>query len=217
MQATFERFSGRARRVLSLAQAEARRLYHNRIEPEHLLLGLAQLDDGAAAKLLRGGDGDLDQIRARVQQLIGQGSEPSSDTMALTPRTKGVIAAAIAQADQMGHRRIGTQHLLLGLLQEGQGVAFEVLTAWGVTGDNARVQMSQATIDERELREMVKQAFERLTEREREILIMRFGLKDGQGHTLEEVGQAFGVTRERIRQVEARALRMLRGGVDDLG
>jgi len=148
MQTTFERFSGRAQRVLSLAQAEAQRLKQNHIAPEHLLLGLVQLDDGAWARILRGGDADLDQIRTRVQQLIGQGSEPSSDTMTLTPRTKGVIVAAIAKADQMGHRRIGTQHLLLGLLQEGQGVAFEVLTEWGITVDNARVKMPQSTTDE---------------------------------------------------------------------
>ena len=126
MSITFERFSARARRALSLAQSEAQRLNHSHIEPEHLLLALTQLDDGAAAEILGQVNADLDQIRTRVEQLIGQGSEPTSDAMALTPRTKRAIVAAVAKADQMGHRRIGTRHLLLGLLQEGEGVDFQL-------------------------------------------------------------------------------------------
>jgi DNA-directed RNA polymerase sigma subunit (sigma70/sigma32) len=147
MKPTFERFSARAQRALGLAQSEAQRLNHRHIEPEHLLLSLTQLADSAAAEVLGRVNAELDQIRTRVEQLIGQGSEPTSETMALTPRTKRAMVAAVAEADQMGQRRIGTQHLLLGLLQEGEGVAFEVLTEWGITVDNARVQMPQSTTD----------------------------------------------------------------------
>jgi ATP-dependent Clp protease ATP-binding subunit ClpA len=163
----------------------------------------------------------LDQVRTRVEQLIGQGSEPTSETMALTPRTKRAIVAAVAEADQMGQRRIGTRYLLLGLLQEGEGVAFEVLTEWGVRIDNARVQIGKipgSTPEEQGLREIIRQSgFEGLTKREREILIMRFGLVGGLSHTLEEVELAFGVSREQIRQVEAKALRNLRRGPEELG
>jgi ATP-dependent Clp protease ATP-binding subunit ClpC len=120
MQAKFERFSGQARQVLGLAQAEARRLKHHQIEPEHVLLGLTLLDALAAEH------GDLDRIRVQVEQLMGQGSDEAPDTLVLTPRTKRVITLAIAEADRLGQRHIGTQHLLLGLLREGAGVAFEV-------------------------------------------------------------------------------------------
>jgi RNA polymerase sigma factor (sigma-70 family) len=223
MNATFERFSARARRALSLAQTEAQRLNHNHIEPEHLLLALTQLDDGAAAEVLGQVNASLDQIRTRVEELIGQGSEPTSEAMALTPRTKRAIVAAVAEADQMGKRRIGTRHLLLGLLQEGEGVALEVLTEWGVRVDNARAQIPvkipESTPEEIELGEinLEQSVFEGLTAREREILIMRFGLKGGLGHTLEQVGLAFGISREQIRQVEAKALRNLRRGPEELG
>jgi RNA polymerase sigma factor (sigma-70 family) len=222
MKTTFERFSRRALRALGLAQSEAQRLNHSHIEPEHLLLALTQLDDGAAVELLRQVDVDLDQIRMRVEQRIGQGAEPTSDALALTPRTKRAIVAAVAEADQMGQRRIGTRHLLLGLLQEGEGHAFEVLTASGVSVDNARAhippQIPGSTPEEKDLREIVKQAaFEGLTEREREILTMRFGLKGGLSHTLEEVGLALGVSLEQIRQVEAKALRYLRRGPEESG
>jgi ATP-dependent Clp protease ATP-binding subunit ClpA len=164
----------------------------------------------------------LDQIRTRVEQLIDQRSEPTSETMALTPRTKRAIVAAVAKADQMGQRCIDTRHLLLGLLQEGEGVAFEVLTEWGVRVDNARVQIPGkvpgSTPEEQNLREIIRQSgFEGLTERERDILTMRFGLIGGLSHTLEEVELAFGVSREQIRQVEAKALRNLRRGPEELG
>jgi ATP-dependent Clp protease ATP-binding subunit ClpC len=218
MKPTFERFSARAQRALSLAQSEAQRPNHSHIEPEHLLLALTQLDDSAAAEVLGRVNAGLDQIRTRVEQLIGQGSEPTSETMDLTPRTKRAIVAAVAEAGQMGQRRIGTQHLLLGLLQEGEGVAFEVLTEWGVRIDNARVQIPVSTPGEQNLREIIRQSgFEGLTRREREILTMRFGLVGGSSHTLEEVESAFGVSREQIRQVEAKALRNLRRGPAELG
>lgn len=221
MQTTFERFSRRAQRVLGLAQAEAQRLYHSHIEPEHLLLALTQLEDGAAAQVLGRANADPDQIRTRVEQLIGHGSEPTSEKLVLTPRTKRAVVAAVAEADQMGQRRIGTRHLLLGLLQEGEGVAFEVLTASGVSVDNARAhipgQIPGTAPEEKDLREIVKHAaFEGLTKREREILIMRFGLEGGLSHSLEEVGLAFGVSLEQIRQVEAKALRNLPRGPEEL-
>jgi RNA polymerase sigma factor (sigma-70 family) len=210
MQGTFERFSGQARRVLALAQAEARRLKHHHIEPEHVLLGLTLLDAFVAEH------GDMALIRAQVEPLMGQGSDEAPDTLVLTPRAKRVITLAIAEANSLGQRDIGTQHLLLGLLREGAGVAFEVLTARGFTVNEVRAQVSKAAMDEPIVhigpREKVEEVLEQLTESEREILRMRFGLTDGHGHTLEEVCRAFGVTREHIRRIEAKALRALRSG-----
>ncbi len=207
MQTRFDRFTRRARRVLSLAQAEARRFKHGHIEPEHLLLGLTHLDDGAAALFLRRANVDLAKIRMQVEQLLEHGSDKTSDTIALSLRTKRVIVVAIAEADRMGHRHIGTQHLLLGLLQEGEGAAYKVLTEWGVTVDNARAQISQSPLGEEEsLKEQADIALEQFTEEERKILSMRFGLVDGKRWTVEEVARELGVTRERIRQVEAKAL-----------
>jgi RNA polymerase sigma factor (sigma-70 family) len=222
MSTTLGRFSARAQRALSLTQSEAQRLNHSHIEPEHVLLALIQLDDCVATKALRRKGADLDQISTRVEQSIGQGSEPSAAAMALTPRTKQAIVAAVAEADQMGQRRIGVGHLLLGLLQEGEGAAFQVLTDCGVREDDVRMQIQEkgsgSPSEEQDLREMVRQSvFDGLTERERDILAMRFGLKDGSRHTLEEVELAFGVSREQIRQVEAKALRRLRRWPDELG
>jgi ATP-dependent Clp protease ATP-binding subunit ClpC len=147
MNITFGRFSVRARRVLSLAQSEAQRLNHSHIEPEHLLLALTQLHDTTAAEVIRRVNASLDQIRMQIEESIGQGTGPTADAMALTPRIKRAIVAAIAAADQMEQRRIGTQHLLLGLLQEAEGVAFEVLTASGVSVDNARVPIPEPTLE----------------------------------------------------------------------
>jgi RNA polymerase sigma factor (sigma-70 family) len=178
-----------------------------------LLLGLTLLDDGAAALLLRRSNGDLHHMRAQVEQLLGRGTDPTPDTILLTPRTKQVVTFAIAEADRMGQRHIGTQHLLLGLLQEGAGVAFGVLAARGLTLDDTRAQVSQAAMGET-MAHMVlsKKVWKQLTESERKILRMRFGLEEGRSHSLDEVAQELGVTREHIRQVEAKALRALRRG-----
>jgi RNA polymerase sigma factor (sigma-70 family) len=226
METTFERFSWRARRALVMAQEEARLLKHSAIAPEHLLLGLARSDTGSAAGRLRDEGFDLDEIRSEIQHKIADYSDAGSDALGLTPRTKRVITLAIAAADRMQSRAIGTQHLLLGLLAEGEGVAFELLSRWGVTPASVRAETSPLQADgsplretvlptqsftasDQLLKEQVQSILGSLSKRERGVLEMRFGLKDGQGHTLEEVAKEFGVRPEQVRQIEAKALELL--------
>lgn len=123
----FERFTDRARRVVVLAQEEARRLKHNYIGSEHLLLGLIHEGDGVAAKAMEMVGIKLDDARAAVVELIGEGETPVEGHIPFTPRAKRVFELSLREALQLGHNYIGTEHLLLGLLKEGEGVAAQVL------------------------------------------------------------------------------------------
>jgi Clp amino terminal domain, pathogenicity island component/UvrB/uvrC motif len=128
----FERFTDRARRVVVLAQEEARLLSHGFIGTEHLLLGLIREDEGVAAKTLRTLDIELQTVRDRVREIIGQGSdEQPSGHIPFTPRAKRVLEFSLREALQLGHDYIGTEHILLGLIREGEGVAAQVLVELG--------------------------------------------------------------------------------------
>ncbi len=127
----FERFTDRARRVIVLAQEEARGLQHNYIGTEHLLLGLIHEGDGVAAKAMEMSDVKLDEARAAVIELIGEGEKPVEGHIPFTPRAKRVFELSFREALQLGHNYIGTEHLLLGLLKEGDGVAAQVLHKLG--------------------------------------------------------------------------------------
>ena len=128
----FNRFTERARRVIHFAQEEAQRLQHNYIGTEHLLLGLIREGEGIAAKVLKSFDVDLEKVRQAVEQVIGRGDRPVSGEVGLTPRAKKVIELAVDEARSLNHHYIGTEHLLLGLLREGQGVAARVLESFGL-------------------------------------------------------------------------------------
>ncbi len=136
----FERFTDRARRVLVLAQDEARLLGHNFIGTEHLLLGLVLEGDGIAAKALESLGIDLDTARAAVQQGGRPGTEPgdAGDTPAFTPRAKKVLELSLREALALGHNYIGTEHMLLGIVREGEGEAARVLTGLGAGLDRVR-------------------------------------------------------------------------------
>jgi ATP-dependent Clp protease ATP-binding subunit ClpC len=134
----FEQFTDQARRVVVLAQEEARRLNHNYIGTEHLLLGLLAEGEGVAAKALESFDISLEAGRAQVQERIGQGSSGPTGHIPFTPRAKKVLELSLREALQLGHNSIGTEHLLLGILREGQGVAAQVLVGFGA--DYARVR-----------------------------------------------------------------------------
>ncbi|MDD5748626.1 MAG: ATP-dependent Clp protease ATP-binding subunit, partial [Actinomycetota bacterium] len=134
----FQRFSDGARRVVVLAQEEARRLNHNYIGTEHLLLGLIQEGEGVAAKALEAFQVDIEVVRAQVVEIIGKGSSPPSGHIPFTPRAKKVLELSLREALQLGHNYIGTEHILLGLLKEGEGVAAKVLTKLGVDPDRLR-------------------------------------------------------------------------------
>jgi len=138
MASRFEKFSERARRVLSLAQEEAQRFNHNYIGTEHILLGLVRENEGTAAKVLGGLGIELNKIRSAVEFIIGKGDTAASGEIGLTPRAKKVIELAVDEARRLNHHYIGTEHLLIGLMREGEGVAAGVLESLGVTLDKVR-------------------------------------------------------------------------------
>jgi hypothetical protein len=123
----FERFTDRARRVVVLAQEEARIQYHNYIGTEHILLGLIHEGEGVAAKSLEALGVSLDKVRDQVEEIIGQGQQAPSGHIPFTPRAKKVMELSLREALQLGHNYIGTEHVLLGLVREGEGVASQVL------------------------------------------------------------------------------------------
>ena len=127
----FERFTDRARRVVVLAQEEARRLNHNYIGTEHILLGLIQEGEGHAAKALEELSINIDSVRSEVVEIIGEGQQSPSGHIPFTPRAKKVLELSLREALQLGHNYIGTEHILLGLIREGEGVAAQVLKKLG--------------------------------------------------------------------------------------
>ena len=137
----FERFSDRARRVVVLAQEEARMLNHNYIGTEHILLGLVREGEGVAAKVLTGVGIDLEDVRREVEEMIGQGRSESTGQIPFSPRAKKVLEHSLREALQLGHNYIGTEHILLGLAREGEGVGAQVLRKRGATLDGVRAEV----------------------------------------------------------------------------
>jgi len=136
----FERFTDRARRVVVLAQEEAKQLNHNYIGTEHILLGLIREGDGIAAKALAELSISIDNVREQVQEIIGQGQTAPTGHIPFTPRAKKVLELSLREALQLGHNYIGTEHILLGLIREGEGVAAQVLVKLGA--DLTRVRQT---------------------------------------------------------------------------
>ena len=135
----FERFTNRARRVIVDAQNEARRLSHNYIGPEHILLGLINEGDGVGANALEAMQISTDTVRRRIEEITGRGqAPPSTGHIPFTPRAKKVLELSLREALQLGHNYIGTEHILLGLIHEGDGVAAQVLVGLGVELDRTR-------------------------------------------------------------------------------
>jgi ATP-dependent Clp protease ATP-binding subunit ClpC len=139
----FEKFTDKARRVVVLAQEEAKLLNHNYIGTEHILLGLIHEGEGVAAKALESLGINLDSVRDQVQEIIGQGQQAPSGHIPFTPRAKKVLELSLREALQLGHSYIGTEHLLLGLIREGEGVAAQVLTRLGADTNRVRQQVIQ--------------------------------------------------------------------------
>ena len=134
----FERFTDRARRVVVLAQDEARRLNHDYIGTEHLLLGLIHEGEGVAAKALDSLGIRLEAVRQQVEEIIGQGKGMPAGHIPFTPRAKKVLELSLREAMDLGHNYIGTEHMLLGLIREGEGVAARVLVTLGADLDRVR-------------------------------------------------------------------------------
>jgi len=143
MTSRFEKFSERARRVLSLAQEEAQRFNHSYISTEHVLLGLVREADGVAARVLANLGVEPNKVRTAVEFIIGRGERTATGEIGLTPRAKKVIELAVDEARRLNHHYIGTEHLLIGLMREGEGVAAGVLESLGVNLDKVRAETSR--------------------------------------------------------------------------
>ena len=137
----FDKFTERARKVLTLAQEEAQRFNHNYIGTEHLLLGLVREGEGVAAKVLANMGVELSKVRSAVEFIIGRGDRMVMGEIGLTPRAKKVIELAVDEARRLNHHYIGTEHILLGLVREGEGIAAGVLESLGVSLDKVRAQV----------------------------------------------------------------------------
>jgi ATP-dependent Clp protease ATP-binding subunit ClpA len=142
-QERFDKFTERARKVLSLAQEEAQRFNHNYIGTEHLLLGLVREGDGVAAKVLSNLGVELNKVRSAVEFIIGRGDRIVLGDIGLTPRAKKVMELAVDEARRLNHRYIGTEHILLGLIREGEGIAAGVLRSLGLDLERVRAQTIQ--------------------------------------------------------------------------
>jgi ATP-dependent Clp protease ATP-binding subunit ClpC len=143
----FERFTDRARRVVVLAQEEARMLNHNHIGTEHILLGLIHEGQGVAAKALESLGISLEAVRQQVTEIIGQGQQAPSGHIPFTPRAKRVLELSLREAQEFGHGYIGTEHILLGLIREGDGVAAQMLVKLGADLERTRQQVVQLLHD----------------------------------------------------------------------
>jgi ATP-dependent Clp protease ATP-binding subunit ClpC len=144
-QGMFQRFTDRARRVVVQAQEEARMLNHSFIGTEHILLALIDDGNGAGVRALESLGIGLDAVRQQVEEIIGQGQYTSSTHIPFTPRAKRTLELSLTEAVQLGHDYVGTEHVLLGLLREGDGVAAQVLVKLGADLNRVRQQVIQLT------------------------------------------------------------------------
>src|SRR3984957_3025054 len=140
----FERFTERARQVVVLAQEEARTLKHNYIGTEHILLGLLREEEGLAARVLESLDITVERVRAQVVRIVGSGEEVTSGQIPFTPRAKKVLELALREALSLGHNYIGTEHILLGLVRENEGVAARILRDCGADAERIRNEVIRA-------------------------------------------------------------------------
>ena len=137
----FERFTERARQVVVLAQEEARTLKHNYIGTEHILLGLLREEEGLAARVLESLDITVERVRAQVVRIVGSGEEVTSGQIPFTPRAKKVLELALREALSLGHNYIGTEHILLGLVRENEGVAARILLDFEADAERIRSEV----------------------------------------------------------------------------
>ncbi|MGB2694241.1 MAG: Clp protease N-terminal domain-containing protein [Dehalococcoidia bacterium] len=137
----FDKFTERASRALELAREEALELGHDHVGTEHMLLGLLKVDDGVAARVLRNLGVASDDLRSQVESLIGRGDAPYSGDIALTPRAKKTLELAVKEARSLKHHYVGTEHILLGLMRAGEGIAFDLLTKQGLTPERVESEV----------------------------------------------------------------------------
>jgi ATP-dependent Clp protease ATP-binding subunit ClpA len=206
----FERFTDRARRVVVLAQEEARMLNHNYIGTEHILLGLIHEGEGVAANALEGLGIDLGAVRYEVEGIIGQGQTAPSGHIPFTPRAKKVLELSLREALNLGHNYIGTEHILLGLVREGEGVAAQVLQKLGADLNRVRQEVIKL------LAGYTTGKAESIDLSEEEIEILR-DLAEGTSKT--KIAQKLGLAREelksRLERVAQKLTVRLAAGVEE--
>jgi ATP-dependent Clp protease ATP-binding subunit ClpC len=189
----FERFTDRARRVVVLAQVEARQLGHNYIGTEHLLLGLLAERDGVAARVLESLDVSLEFVRSQVLEIIGRGVGEVQSQIPFTPRAKKVMELSLREALQLGHNYIGTEHILLGLVREGEGVAAQVLIKQRGSLDRVRSaviqELTQHPEGEEDLRQRLDRSLRRLDELREELRGLRAEVEDIRSRMSPEPGE----------------------------
>jgi ATP-dependent Clp protease ATP-binding subunit ClpA len=161
----FERFTERARQVVVLAQDEARGLRHNYIGTEHVLLGLLREDEGLAARVLESLGITVEQVRAQVARIVGLGDEVTSGQIPFTPRAKKVLDLSLREALSMGHNYIGTEHVLLGLVRENEGVAARILLDFGADSERIRAAVLRMLDGSQPGQEEIDEHFEPLVVR----------------------------------------------------
>jgi DNA-binding CsgD family transcriptional regulator len=197
----FERFTDRARRVVVLAQEEARMLNHNYIGTEHILLGLIHEGEGVAAQALEGLGIDLGAVRRQVEEIIGQGQSVPTGHIPFTPRAKKVLELSLREALQLGDDYIGTEHILLGLVREGEGVAAQVLEKLGANLVHLRQQVIHL------LSGYTGGKVESLELSEEEIDVLE-GIAEGASR--KKVGERLGLSRDELRSRIDSAIEKLR-------
>ena len=143
----FERFTERSRQVVVLAQDEARRLRHNYIGTEHILLGLLRDQEGLAARVLDSFQVTVEEVRAQVARIVGEGEEVTTGQIPFTPRTKKVLELSLREALSLGHNYIGTEHILLGIVRENEGVAARILLDFGADAERVRNEVIRMLSD----------------------------------------------------------------------
>jgi ATP-dependent Clp protease ATP-binding subunit ClpC len=194
----FERFTNRARRVVVLAQEEARMLNHNYIGTEHILLGLIHEGEGVAAKALESLNISLEAVRQQVEEIIGQGQAAPTGHIPFTPRAKKVLELSLREALQLGHNYLGTEHILLGLIREGEGVAAQVLQKLGAHLDRVRETVIQhlhgypPAVTYREM--PTPSPFE-----EREKIVLSLLIHEGMATS--EIAEVLGVSEEKVGEI----------------
>jgi ATP-dependent Clp protease ATP-binding subunit ClpA len=206
----FERFTDRARRVVVLAQAEARMLNHDYIGTEHILLGLIHEGEGVAAKALESLNISLEAARQQVEEIIGRGQAAPTGHIPFTPRAKKVLELSFREARQFGHNYIGTEHILLGLVREGEGVAAQVLQKLGADLDRVRNRvrriMVQRLLEPEEEMPTMGSTRSKLREYaspspfdEREKIVLSLLIQEGL--TASAIADVLGVSEEKVGEI----------------
>jgi ATP-dependent Clp protease ATP-binding subunit ClpC len=192
----FERFTDQARRVVVLAQDEARILNHDYIGTEHILLGLSR-EEGVAAKALESLNISLEAVRRQVEEIIGRGPAPLPGHIPFTPRAKKVLELAFREAIQLGHDYIGTEHILLGLIREGEGVGAEVLQRLGADRYRVRRTVIQELSGSPAVRYGEMPSPSPFDEREKILL----SLLIQEGRTTSDIAKLLGVSEEKVGEI----------------